>query len=471
MDRFISRLPWLLGILLTCVEIAKAGEATFLQGLDAYRKQQFTQAGLYWRQSMAEGSPTAKYNVGLMQDQGLGLKTPPSEALILYQQAANEGIAEAQLNLGVLHYLGRGTPQSYPQAITWFSKSAQQGNAMARHNLGVMHAHGLGVKKDTAKAMDWFTQAAKADLPEAHLNLALLLMETGKDKKAPRHWLERAAKQGLAEAQCYLALSLSDGSETGQDKKAARHWFQLATNQSHPASSYNLAVMLVSGEGGTKDESEAVRLLQEAARKGFAPANGLLGLMTEEGRGGLVANPDQAAELYAKSPEDWAMARRTRLMEALECRKHAQARLLGLDIACSRRHEVRRATDRLGLKPILLEDDLASDRYEANKLFQGATELFIFYEGDRFGLAEIRMKPGVTPDGIHRLVEQLKGEYGRPLIALGEPHKRGRLLVKWLLSDGIALEVRREWPDGTVYISYQQPSDQPRKQPAQDRAP
>ena len=44
----------------------------------------------------------------------------------------------AQCNLGIMYDQGRGVKQDYVQAFKWFSKAAQQGHANAQYNLGAI---------------------------------------------------------------------------------------------------------------------------------------------------------------------------------------------------------------------------------------------------------------------------------------------------------------------------------------------
>ena len=74
-------------------------------------------------------------------------------------QAAEQGNADAQFNLGVMYNNGQGVRQDYTQAVQWYRKAAEQGDAKAQYNLGAMYANGLGVRQNYKIAKEWFGKA------------------------------------------------------------------------------------------------------------------------------------------------------------------------------------------------------------------------------------------------------------------------------------------------------------------------
>jgi TPR repeat protein len=91
---------------------------------------------------------SAKYNIGVMYQQGLGTPKDLEKALQWYEKAAVGGDARAQYNLGLMHYTGEGTQQDFSTAAHWLAKSADQGFADAESQLGDMYDAGEGVKQD-----------------------------------------------------------------------------------------------------------------------------------------------------------------------------------------------------------------------------------------------------------------------------------------------------------------------------------
>ena len=74
-------------------------------------------------------------------------------------QAAEQGFAAAQYNLGVMYDNGQGVRQDDAQAVQWYRKAAEQGHAKAQYNFGVMYANGEGVRQNYKIAKEWFGKA------------------------------------------------------------------------------------------------------------------------------------------------------------------------------------------------------------------------------------------------------------------------------------------------------------------------
>ena len=105
-----------------------------------------------------------------------------------YQAAYNEwlplaelGDAEAQYNLGVLHDEGAGVKQDLAAAVNWYQKAASQGFIDAQTNLGMMYYHGHGIERDYQAAARWFRQAAEQGDEEARECLEKIANELGDD--------------------------------------------------------------------------------------------------------------------------------------------------------------------------------------------------------------------------------------------------------------------------------------------------
>ncbi|HFB1747425.1 TPA: tetratricopeptide repeat protein [Neisseria gonorrhoeae] len=76
-------------------------------------------------------------------------------------QAAEQGNAAAQFNLGVMYENGQGVRQDYVQAVQWYRKASEQGDAQAQYNLGLMYYDGRGVRQDLALAQQWLGKACQ----------------------------------------------------------------------------------------------------------------------------------------------------------------------------------------------------------------------------------------------------------------------------------------------------------------------
>ena len=74
-------------------------------------------------------------------------------------QLAEQGVAEAQYNLGVMYENGQGVRQDDAEAFRWYRKAAEQGVAEAQYNLGAMYYSGQGVRQNFHLSKEWFGKA------------------------------------------------------------------------------------------------------------------------------------------------------------------------------------------------------------------------------------------------------------------------------------------------------------------------
>ena len=139
-----------------------AGAEPFEDGVVARQRGDYAKAVNFFR-PLAK----ARYRLGLMYDNGLGLphdnadaqnepgvmydtgESVPkdeAEAVNSYRTAVEQGVASAQNCLGFLYANGEGVPQDYAEAVKWFRLAAEQGDADAQSNLGVMYGNGDGVR-------------------------------------------------------------------------------------------------------------------------------------------------------------------------------------------------------------------------------------------------------------------------------------------------------------------------------------
>jgi TPR repeat protein len=106
--------------------------------------------------SAEQGYALAESNLGLMYEEGQGVKQNYEEAIKWYRLAAKQGLAGAQSKLGFIYESGNGIMQDYKEAVKFYRQSAKQGNVLGQKYLGVMYALGRGVSKDYIFAHMWW---------------------------------------------------------------------------------------------------------------------------------------------------------------------------------------------------------------------------------------------------------------------------------------------------------------------------
>lgn len=84
-----------------------------------------------------------------------------------YVYAANDGNASARYNLGLLYQQGQGVAQDFHQARVHFEEAAKKGHAAAQCSVATLYQNGLGGARDVAKADVYFGLAAAQGYPIA----------------------------------------------------------------------------------------------------------------------------------------------------------------------------------------------------------------------------------------------------------------------------------------------------------------
>ncbi len=87
----------------------------------------------------------------------------------LFLKAAEEGNAKAQYKLGVMYEDGKGVKQDAVEAVKWYRKTTEQGDTGGQISLGIMYAKGRGVEQDQLETLKWFRKAAEQGEPMAQL--------------------------------------------------------------------------------------------------------------------------------------------------------------------------------------------------------------------------------------------------------------------------------------------------------------
>ena len=149
----------LLALLLTLPLSGSAGPLD--DGLTAFTTGNYPQAYTLWKPLAEAGDARARYNLGLMFQQGLGVEKNPQQARLLFAAAAKQGDADAQYQLGFIYYQGEGVFRSNQGAHRWWGLAAAQHHPRAQYNLGVLYAYGIGIKTDEEKALQLWQAAAK----------------------------------------------------------------------------------------------------------------------------------------------------------------------------------------------------------------------------------------------------------------------------------------------------------------------
>lgn len=157
--RFVLAASLAIGVTVAAVP----AEAGFAEAMAAYRIADYATAYREFLPLAEGGMAAAQYRLGLMHENGQGVKRDLAEAEKWYARAAEQGYSSAQYNLGFVHYAQNdiaGTTQ-------WWSRAAERGDEQAMFSLGFMFAEGDRAPRDTVQAHMWFDLAAAHGSAEA----------------------------------------------------------------------------------------------------------------------------------------------------------------------------------------------------------------------------------------------------------------------------------------------------------------
>ena len=240
----------------------------YLSGDAGGVNQDAEEAIIWYEMAAKQGVMEAKYKLGIMYKDGIGIAKHLLLAHVQFVTAALQGHAEAQFTLGKMHANGEGTPKNDIQAFRWYSMAAKQGYAEAQVCLASIYILGKSVHKDNKQALHWFTLAAEQGHPKGQLGVGEMnhYGKGGVPKSTGRAilWYTLSAKQGDTEAQFRLGNMHLTGDGSPKDAKLAFHWYTLAAKKGHATAQYNLGVLYAYGTGVTKDHKEAYAWLGSA---------------------------------------------------------------------------------------------------------------------------------------------------------------------------------------------------------------
>ncbi len=121
-------------------------------------------------------------------------------AIDWFTLAARRGVANARYNLGVLYQQGLGTPRDAVKAVEYYRSAAYLGHPEALYNLGVAAQTGQGMARSPQRAQAYFIRAANLGLVAAAVSLG----QSTQDRDEAIFWYKLAADAGNANAQTAL---------------------------------------------------------------------------------------------------------------------------------------------------------------------------------------------------------------------------------------------------------------------------
>jgi len=118
--------------------------ASFSQGLLAYKKGDFKTSYSHWYPLAQRGNAESQNRLGYLYENGKGVERDYKKAVEWYLKAAEKNEPAAQFNLGVMYRKGKGVKKNDKIARSWYEKAAEQGHPIAKRVVEVMRAFKIG---------------------------------------------------------------------------------------------------------------------------------------------------------------------------------------------------------------------------------------------------------------------------------------------------------------------------------------
>ncbi|MGZ9097457.1 MAG: peptidoglycan-binding protein [Micavibrio sp.] len=270
----------------------------------------YKRAAQWFSEAAANGVANARYNLGVLYHQGLGVDRDISKAIGWYRAAAEIGHPEADYNLGIAAIEGIGTEYNPRQAANFFEKAARGGVMEAAYNLGLIHENGLLGDADMNEAVFWYGTASNHN-PEARVALdqvvKALSLKSGDVERIMQEYgaiykLSEPATVRKADVKTESAVTemASVATLTPEDQASPNDPAVLA-KVIPPLSSDDTANLLNSVR---KDQAMIAQIQEQLIRLGLypGPADGLGGPQTEDAIRSYQAK--NSLEVTGKPSED-----------------------------------------------------------------------------------------------------------------------------------------------------------------------
>lgn len=165
----------------------------------------------YIRRASDLGYAPAQVALGSIYETGAANVSPQaSVAMDYYKKASKQDDKVGDWLLGRSFLTGVAVPRDLNQALVPLRQAAKQNDPFGEHLLGVV----LLEKNQYAEAVDWFRKASMQGLPQAQLQLGLLLKDAPggihPDKFEAYIWLLMSSRAGNAAAGAHLGLLESE---------------------------------------------------------------------------------------------------------------------------------------------------------------------------------------------------------------------------------------------------------------------
>lgn len=130
----------------------------------------------------------------------------------------------------------------------------------------------------------------------------------------------------------------------------------------------------------------------------------------------------------------------------------ADPKLFNVELKGISRDKMRTVLAGTAVKPIREDDHYWVDKYNANGVLEGATDLNFGYSSNgQFAYAEYKFPAFVNTSKIIDVANLVASKYGQPSQRSGNT-SLGEASLTWNFKNGMAIVVYRGWPDTTTFL-------------------
>jgi len=274
---------------------AGAADAWYYLGRIAYQRSDYARAAACFETGAERGSELARFNLGILYENGEGVNEDYDKAMALFQEAVDRGCIEANCGLGDLHQNGGGVEPDSARALEYFRLTAESNDpewaVYAQLSIGEIYASDApGIGPDSEQADIWLAKAMEGEtaLAEAghpyHRFLMGYFCYTGRnveqDYAAALTWFRSAAEVGSARAMYHLGYMYSKGHGVEESQEECMNWYLQSAEAGYPTSMYNVARRYETGNGVEQDLEAALEWYKKAADAGHEKAAARLAELT-----------------------------------------------------------------------------------------------------------------------------------------------------------------------------------------------
>jgi len=142
----------------------------FAEGKRCYNEKKYNDAFTYFQKSADSGNAQSQCYLGIMYEQGQGVKQDYPLAIKWYKESAKNVYVPALDSLGRLY----AQLKDFKEAVKYLEKAAKKGSLASVYRMGILYENGTGVEADAAKAETMYKIAADRGFLLAQNALAYL---------------------------------------------------------------------------------------------------------------------------------------------------------------------------------------------------------------------------------------------------------------------------------------------------------